>query len=205
MDWLGHIRERHLRIAAVVLIFAAFIKMNWGSTLEAINHVVLTAWTYKIIYLDDETAKELGLGLIPFGQTITHLSLCVFLLFVFEQVIKLFDADTHHIKNESKLHLKENEILRESLALSNQIISTVIGSIGELGELNLPLERHLDRITALRIEHEKLDAKFLSKQKSSETESGASEEPDLFKSTPRKNKMNGSSPAKRRRKPPPKF
>ena len=59
MEWLGNIREEKVRLFVFTLLLLAFIKSNWGSSLGAIEHIILSSRAYKLDTIDTDLALSL--------------------------------------------------------------------------------------------------------------------------------------------------
>ena len=185
MDWVD-IREKHLKISSSVLTAIVFLKVNWGSTLAAIKHIVLSARAHSLHKVEGELASELGAGVLPFGHTVAHLVVCGVILCCILFLIKTLNLDSIHDTFKIKELQRDNERLRQSLASTNTAVFDHLKIVSQLTAHSPKLERHHDQILQLSVEIEKCSQKTRSKEKPKPIE--ALPEPDLFRGLPAKGK-----------------
>ena len=183
---LGYnIRERHFRIIMVILLGMIFIKLNWGASLDAINHIILTARSNGFTAINDEIAAAIGNSIVPFGRSVSNLVIVCFIWHIFNHILKSMDVDATHFEEEWSRLKNENALLYRDLDEANQTFFKVLQNLTELCAHNSQLERHKDRVVELRVELEKLSLKEARKSQAAKDISAVPSAPDLFQSPER--------------------
>ncbi len=159
MFYLIDIRERHIRRGMVMFLTLFFLWRNWGSTIDGIEHVILSARTWMLGTVGEELAKALGRSIIPFGQTAAHLTLVVGIWFFVDCILKWADIDSSYIEDEFSRLQRENAKLQQNLSETNEKLYGLNDSLRVLAGHNTSLERHKDRVVELTVELEKLGLK----------------------------------------------
>jgi len=194
VDWID-IREKHLKLSASALTAIVFLKINWGSTLAAIKHVVLSARAHSFDTVEGELASELSAGVLPFGQTVAHLLVCGLILSCFFFLIPKLGQDCVHDKFKIKQLLQENESLKIALSSMNTSLFNHLEVISKLEDQHPKLERHHDQIQELTVQLEACNKKSRPKEQPKQIETLS--EPDLFR-TGSKGTPKTAKPPKRR-------
>ena len=203
MEWLDNIRERQARLFVFTLLMIAFIKSNWGSSLGAIEHIILSSRAYKLDTIDTDLAVKISQTTIYFGQTCSKLSICFIIWVCFNKFIKALNLDFKFIDRDAKILIKENEELRSDLRKANAFLHGHIERLNHLEERSPILEKHADGIERLAVEAVK--QKFQAKPIDFEPKKQRDKEPDLFEAARQKSRLNGKTFYRRRKKPVPKF
>jgi len=185
-------RERHIRSVVTALLAIAFLKMNWGSTFEGVNHIVLSIRGFSFARIDGELAEGIGYSLIAFGETVSNLLIIMTVWIIFNRVLIAYDVDAEHYEDEYMRLRKENASFLNDLTITNEKLYTLLQNLRLLEGKDIQLERHRDRVLELSVELDKLCQKKIIKPKSAKTLTVPAET-DLF--TPPKKPM----PHKKRR------
>jgi len=202
MLWLEEIRERHIRRFLFIFLLFLFTWTNWGSTIEGLYHIVLSARASFIDNIDSELSKGITGSTLAFGKTITLLLAAVFLWTLFDRFLKWGDLDAEYRADEISELKKQNKQLIDNLRTANTELATLSQSIEKIASNNQILAKQQDRVVELGVELEKLSLK--TKPDTAAVEPAA-DTIGLFEA-PVRPKTNGSGSVLRRRaRPKPKF
>ena len=196
MFYLIDIRERHIRRAMIIFLTLFFLWCNWGSTIDGIGHVILSARTWMLDTVGEELAKALGGSIIPFGQTAAHLTLVLGIWFFADCIIKWMNIDSLYVENEFSRLQRENAKLQQNLSETNEKLYGLNDSLSVLADHNASLERHKDRVVELTVELGKLG---LKKKQVSQIHKISKENntTDLFRTEIKSKPPKGKAPPRR--------
>lgn len=189
------IYERHLRRLIFIGLAAGFTWANWGSSFDAVKHIVFCVRTIKIVELSPDVESQIVSTLVPFGETVTKLIFCFVIWKFLDWVIVQFDPDWKEHDRRQAIMRNENEALRESLAQNNLLLTSLAGNLDAVLKNNIALEKHKDRIVELGFEIEKIELKTCKKREKAEPENPQLNGQDLFKKPKRNPPPRPQKPA----------